>query len=201
MKDLPFFTSSEGIASLVLSEIPVSGNAYVIVRSVFTTTDALCKDCAGLCTAAGARQVVFSGNGDFRGRRTAACIIWRSIERAALPDTEAVAVLTDAPEWASRYRERFRHILTAKTYAATPEGACWVTKGGRRIALGLVSGGVLAAVATLKRGSGADCVCALAALLPSDEIRLLCAMENRPAMALYDRLGFSMGGLHEIWYF
>ena len=41
MKNIPIFTAVNGTASLILQEIPISGKAYVILRSVWTTAEAL----------------------------------------------------------------------------------------------------------------------------------------------------------------
>ena len=56
MKNIPMFTSAYGIATLILREIPWSGSAYVLVRSVWNDqTAALLEECRGFCRAVGAK--------------------------------------------------------------------------------------------------------------------------------------------------
>ena len=49
MNDLPFFTAADGMASLVLREIPRRGTAYVVVRCVFGSQEGLLCDCDSFC--------------------------------------------------------------------------------------------------------------------------------------------------------
>lgn len=201
MKDIPLFTAASGIASLILREIPTRREAYIQVRSVFTSPAELLHECESFCRAAGAEQVYFGGKADFSAFRVHARLVERRILRAALPKTDAVALPTAEPAWAALYNARFAAVPAACTYEKTPEsGAYYILRGQERIGLGLLQNDQLCAVAALKRGSGADCVCALAARLAQSEISLLCAEQNVPAMRLYDRLGFSSGMEKEVWY-
>ena len=55
MKNIPLFTSSYGLATLILKEISWNGRAYVLIRSVWNDqTAALLEECRGFCRAAGA---------------------------------------------------------------------------------------------------------------------------------------------------
>lgn len=200
MRDIPIFTGCDGIATLILSQIPYRGEAFVMVRSVFTSTQACMKECEGFCRAAGAKQVYFSGNADFSNHPIFAGIIEREIDRTQLPETTAKAVpATAAEQWAEIYNEKFRNVPAAR-YCRTVENAYVIEKDGKTIGIGQVEGDSIRSVAALQKGSGADCVCALAALCDKEKIRLLCAEQNLPAMRLYDRLGFSRGERKEIWY-
>ncbi len=202
MKDIPIFTSPEGIATLILREIPTRREAYVLVRSVFTTLPALLQESGRFCRAAGAERVYFGGDADFSDYPVYARLIERAIERTRLPQTAAVAVPVaegERGQWAALYRERFLPVPAAQS-SPSAENACFICDGDERIGLGQIRGGELLSVAALKRGRGADCVCALAAQTDSPVLTLLCAEENLRAMQLYDRLGFSRGTVKEIWY-
>lgn len=201
MKDFPLFPCNNGLASLILCEIPYRKEAYILVRSVFGSLEGLLQECAAFCRSAGAEKVYAGGDqGDFSAYPVYAHLVERSLARSALPATTAVARLTDDPLWAERYNERFRRVHGAKTYLSTPSDAMYIYDKGDLIGLGQIIDGELAAVATLEKGRGADCVAALGKAIPSEEIRLLCAEENRPAVRLYDRLGFSRDRVKRIWY-
>ncbi len=202
MKDIPIFTCPEGIATLILREIPTRQTAYVLLRSTFTATDALCREAEGFCRSAGAETVCFGGAGDFSAFTPCVQVLRRSVARAALPITEAVAAaLTpgEQAQWLTLYAQRFRAVPGASSLGTT-EDAYFIFDGALRIGLGQIRGGELRSVAALEQGRGADCVCALAAQSGAQTIDVLCARENLPAMRLYDRLGFSAGTETERWY-
>lgn len=202
MRDIPVFTVPSGIATLILREIPPRGEAYVLLRGVFTSQEELLTECARFCRAAGAERVYYGGADVHADGAAYATLLPRSILRTALPPTGALAVPIrpdEADEWQRLYRERFRSVPAAAS-VCDARGACFVVESGRRIGLGAVSGDTLRAVAALERGRGADCVCALAALAQGERLRLTCAAENRSAMRLYDRLGFDAGEAVERWY-
>lgn len=202
MRDIPIFTASAGLASLILREIPTRREGYVLVRSVFTNTEALLRECERFCRSVGAERVYFGGNADFSAYPVYARLIERELDCAHLPKTSATAKKISENEqtlWLELYRERFSTVPAAQS---TPQTDCayFVFDGGERIGLGQIDGEELRAVASLKKGRGADCVAALAAATHAPQLHLLCAEENLPAMRLYDRLGFSRGCAREVWY-
>ena len=202
MKDIPIFTSTEGIASLILREIPQRREAYVLIRGIFSDIDRMMSECERFCRAAGAERVYFSGEGDFSAYPVHARLIWRSIRRAALPASGATLVpvtMETAGDWLAHYQARFAAVPLARSCVDTAD-AWFIRDGGRTIGIGQLCGDELRTVAALAPGRGADCVAALASLSSAERLRLLCAMENAPAMALYDRLGFDRGEMKEIWY-
>ncbi len=200
MKDIPLFTATDGMAMLILHEIPFRRQAYVWIRAVYGSLSGLMKECAGFCRAAGAEEVYFSGNGDFSDFPVHARLIYRSVERASLPRSGAAAIPTqDEAAWLQRYRNRFRQVPAAQSTPST-EGLYDLYMDGELIGIGQLQGGMLMSVASLKPGAGADCVCALAKETDSPMLRLVCAEENVPAMKLYDKLGFTREEEKEVWY-
>ena len=200
MKDLPIFPCADGLASLILAEIPYRGEAYILVRAVYGSLTALVRQCANFCQDAGAKHIYVSGEGDFSTFPIYTRLLDRSIETSLLPPTTVRAVQTGNEEWTTLYNERFRSVPCAKTYRKTPENACFIYDGATCIGLGLCIEDELAAVASLERGRGADCVLGLAKQIKAPRIKLLCAEKNTAAMRLYDRLGFSVDGVRRIWY-
>ena len=86
MKDLPLFPCADGMASLVLSEIPYKREAYILVRSVYGSLDGLLRDCAAFCRSAGAEQVYAGGEQDFSAYPVYAHLVERSLEKEKLPE-------------------------------------------------------------------------------------------------------------------
>ncbi len=200
MKDIPLFTVSDGMASLILREIPFRGAAYIWVRSVFGSLDGLLQECAAFCRAAGAEKVYATGQADFSAYPVYARLIQRSVCCQSLPATEAIALpAKDAAAWLQQYRERFR-LVPASQSSPGSEGLYDIFHKGEQIGIGQYEKDKLLAVAALQKGRGADCVCAMSALMQVPQLRLLCAEENLPAMRLYDRLGFSRENCREVWY-
>ncbi len=200
MKDIPIFTACNGIASLILNQIPYRGDGYVLIRSIFSNAQDFMQECEHFCRMAGAQRVYFSGEADFAGMQIHATLLEREILQKNLPDSTAQAVeTTDPSEWISLYNENFRAVPAAK-YCREAKNAYDILKDGKRIGIGQVVHDRILTVAALQRGAGADCVRALAKLCDGETVYLNCAKENLPAMRLYDRLGFSEGSVKEIWY-
>ena len=191
MKDIPVFSCPDGIATLILREVPFRGEGYILVRGVFGTLEGLLAECAGFCRAAGAERLFAAGEADFSGYPAAIRILERSAPRESLRE----------------YNARFRAVPAAESCSPAEERALaaggealWIWDGAERIGLGRVRGGELLAVAALLPGAGERCVRALAAQCAGPEVRLTCAEENTRAMRLYDRLGFSRGVEERVWF-
>lgn len=200
MKDFPIFPCAGGMASLILSEIPYRGDAYIFIRAVHGSLNGLLQECGDFCRAAGAENIYVCGEADLSHLPVYAHLTERSLPKAQLPESRARAELTDDPEWAELYNKRFRAVHSAKTYLRTPPNAYFIYDGKMRIGLGQLIDDELAAVASLEKGRGQDCVCALSANIVQDTVKLLCAEENLPATGLYDRMGFSRDRILRVWH-
>ena len=65
MTDIPVFTAADGIATLILHEIPARKEGYILVRAVFGSLAGLLRECADFCRGAGAERVYAGGEADF----------------------------------------------------------------------------------------------------------------------------------------
>lgn len=201
MKDFPLFPCEAGMASLILREIPYKREAYVLVRSVFTSLDALLRQCAAFCREAGAEAVYASGVGDFSEYPLYTRLLTRSVDRAVLPAcTLSVQPAEDLHLWAREYNRTFAAVPLAKTcdeaeIRALRENhqAMWVCDGGRPVGLGRAAGDEILCLAALQKGRGSQVLCALAAKLPGARVCVTVAETNAAAMRLYDRAGFDTG--------
>ena len=60
MRNIPVFTTENGVASLTLKEIPYKETAYIRIQSV-SDTDAFLKECCDFCRAVGATKIFGCG--------------------------------------------------------------------------------------------------------------------------------------------
>lgn len=161
MKDIPVFSCPDGIATLILREVPFRGEGYILVRGVFGTLEGLLAECAGFCRAAGAERLFAAGEADFSGYPAAIRILGRRAPRESLlPAPEAVRLFPSR-----RKRQRTGRGNTMRASGAVPAAescspaeeralaaggeALWIWDGAERIGLGRVRGGELLAVAAL----------------------------------------------------
>ncbi|MFQ6962589.1 MAG: hypothetical protein ACLRR6_00175 [Oscillospiraceae bacterium] len=203
MKDIPVFSCPDGIATLILREVPFRGEGYILVRGVFGTLEGLLAECAGFCRAAGAERLFAAGEADFSGYPAAIRILGRSAPRASLlPAPEAVRLVPvteeTAADWA-RNTMRASGPCPQRRAAARRRSARW-PRAARPCGSGTVqSASALAACAAVSGWQWQLCSRARANAAcgrwrPGAQglkWRLTCAAENTRAMRLYDRLGFS----------
>lgn len=62
MRNIPFFTTENGVATLVLKEIPYKGEGYILVHGA-NKMEALLAECAELLRACGANRIFARGEG------------------------------------------------------------------------------------------------------------------------------------------
>ncbi len=197
MQNIPLFTCAAGVATLILREIPAFGRAYILPRSVFGSEQALLRECADFCRAAGAQ---FS------------CEIWElSLPLQRLPRPERPLCLTpvtgeNAQDYRALYNRCFAGVdnaawcSPADAQALAGRGAWLCCEDGRALGLGQAVDGELRAIASERRGLGFDLACALLATLGTPQAKLQVASSNARALRLYERLGFEKTGTRSRWY-
>ena len=136
MTDLPVFTAADGLATLILHEIPAKREAYILVRTVFGTLDGLLRECAAFCRGAGAEHVYAGGAADFSGYPVFVRLIERSAEFPAPAQTDcAVEPVTQdtAERWAALYNDRFRAVPSAQScgFAETRSFSRFIRRGNQ----------------------------------------------------------------------
>ncbi|MBE6955499.1 MAG: hypothetical protein E7449_06305 [Ruminococcaceae bacterium] len=210
MKNIPVFTTSYGIATLILREIPYSQRAYILPQSVFTSLPELVQECAGFCRAAGAEQIFAKLDAAINGAAFQ-CEIWELTRRGALPQPERElalsAVTTENSEaYRSLYNEKFALVDNA-AYCDRADAAKLIEEGGwlyvadgEVLGLGQVQGSELRAIATARKGLGFDLAVALMKKLDTEQVHLSVASSNAPALRLYERLGFEKTAVRSRWY-
>ena len=88
MKDFPFFTTQNGIASLTLKEIPYSKAAYITIRDT-QQPEELLEECIAFCKMAGAEEIFASNHSILDKYPLHTQIIRMSRPREGLQDTDA----------------------------------------------------------------------------------------------------------------
>lgn len=134
MKDIPVFSCPDGIATLILREVPFRGEGYILVRGRVRHPEGLLAECTGFCRAAGAERLFAAGEADFSGYPAAIRILGRSAPRESLlPAPEAVRLVPvteeTAADWAREYNARFRD--RARSGELQPGGGARAGRGRR----------------------------------------------------------------------
>lgn len=209
MKDIPMFTTPYGVASLSLREIPYRKNAYIQVRST-EMCDALIKECISFCRICGAERVYAQGHPglDVYQFHTA---IWtmRCVSEQLMGKTAMLypVLPENAVHWRRIYNERMADVPLAaymteaeeKTLCESGEGY-FVHRNGKLLGIGRVSDDRILAIASVCKGYGADILCTLAELLDAPTVSVEVASENKPAVSLYQRMGFLKTAETARWY-
>lgn len=204
MKDIPMFTGTHGLASLILKEISVSGRAYVLVRAVWNgQTEAFLQECFGFCRAVGAERVYASYDMEDLPADHAYDMVSMELEKAKLPKGKPVELEPLTPEngqaFLDIYNTCFREIAGASAYTRQDlqrlydtDCAFLAKKDGGYAAIAEISQEGLESIAVLPpyRGLGYDLALTVLPMVPKTVIRLKVASTNEKALGLYKRLGF-----------
>ena len=214
MKDIPLFTGTHGLASLVLREIGISGRAYVVVRAVWKgQTEAFLQECLHFCRAVGAEQVYASYDLEELPAAHAYDMVAMEMEKAALPKGDPVELEPLSPQngqaFLDIYNGCFRSVTGAAAYGKEDLNRLFDTdcaflakKDGKYAAIAEISETGLESIAVLPefRGLGYDLSLTVLPMVPRKTIRLKVASTNEKALALYTRLGFVQRETVSRWY-
>lgn len=217
MKNIPLFTSAYGAATLILKELSWSGNAYVLVRSVWQgQIEALLAECRDFCRAVGAENIfaVDHGSGcDLPGTPDYEMITMACAKDRLPPPRHPVELepLTEenSDAYLSIYNECFRQVPSAASYnkksliSLYGEDLAWLARvGDTYAAVAELSKTGLEGIAVLPayRGLGFDLAAQVLQMVPRLRPELRVASTNVRALALYQRLGFSEIGERKPWY-
>ena len=209
MRDFPMFTTENGIASLVLREIPYRKKAYIKILDSCEPVKLL-EECRDFCRAVGAEEIYASGHSCLEVYPAYATILEMECDRKRLIHTDAVAVpvtQASAEEWKNIYNTRMKAVPNASYMddaaikKMVQDGSGYVIYEQQcMIGIGKVAHNCLEALASVVPGKGGAVVCALAQTVSDETITLRVAEENTPAMRLYQRLGFVVKKQISIWH-
>lgn len=209
MRDIPLFTTENGVASLYLKKIPYTKEAFIQIRSALDC-QALLKECADVCRIAGAELIFGTGHDALKKYPVFTTVIRFQAEKSSLSDTEAVALpvaMEQLQWWRQLYHQKMLPVATAAplTVSETEElilqgKAYCVYRSCAVIGIGVADEGTIQAVASVLPGGGQDSVLALAKVLDGEQVALSVASTNDKAIRLYKSLGFREIKQEITWY-
>lgn len=210
MQSFPFFTTENGVSSLVLKEIPYRKTAYITIRETQPEGfDAHLRECVDFCRAAGAEKIYATGHEGLARYPLHTAVL--QMQATAWVDREKLACLfpvteATAQRWREYYNERMTGIDNAATLEARDDkailekpGAYFVHREGKLLGIGWLNDCELLAVAA-EKGKGETVMHTLMSLVEGDPMTLEVASTNERAIRLYERLGFLKTGEQSRWY-
>lgn len=209
MRDIPIFTTENGVGSLVLREIPYKAAAYIKIQDV-SDAEGFLEECISFCKAAGAEKIYASGHRCLRSYPLYTTILEMGMDREDMPETDAclLPVAQQTLEtWRKIYNGRMEQVPNAaymsgedaKQMLSRSDGY-FVYKEGCMIGIGIAGAEKIDAVIAVKSGMGADVLSALSRALSQEKISLEVASANIPALRLYEKLGFHRVREISRWY-
>ena len=209
MKDIPVFTTENGVANLVLKEIPYSAIAYVRILDTLSP-EQLLEECVSFCRVVGAEKILATGHPALECYPLYTSIWEMDRYTEGLPETDAVAIpVADETltEWRDIYNTAMRHVDNA-SYMSIQESKkmlCdyslyYIYRNDKLLGIGMVSGNTIEAVASLVPGAGQDILLSLTRLVAADSVSLQVASTNLRAIRLYEKLGFFKKREISRWY-
>ncbi len=207
MKDIPIFTTENGVASLMLREIPMQKKAYIKLQSTQCPAEFL-EECAAFCRMAGAEQIFAGGHAYLEQLPFYTAVVQMQCDREAICDTDASLFPVQGHTLAAFvriYNEKVLHIPNA-AYLSNQEAqdmqdGYFVHRAGKLLGIGRASGDRIAFVASVCPGAGQDVVAALTHAITADVVTLEVATANEKAISLYTRMGFVPAREVSRWYF
>lgn len=209
MKNIPFFTTENGVASLNLKEIPYKKTAYICIQSS-ENVKMLLKECVDFCTAVGAERIYAAAENGLDEFPVHASVLKMSIGKEQLPQTGAALFPVQertAQQWQEIYNSRMQNV-SHSTYLSESDvntlikqgEAYFVHRGDVLLGIGVISDDCIKSVISVIPGKGEDVLLSLCQGIFSEIISLEVASDNVPAMKLYKRLGFSPVCEVKKWY-
>ena len=209
MRDIPMFTTENGIASLLFKKIPYTKEAFVHIRDSFSCEELL-KECCDICRMAGAEEIYATGHDHLIAYPEHCAVVRYKADVDSFPETEAVAVpisLEQMSWWRQVYNQKMAHVPSAAPLSdseaeqlVSENKAYCVYKSCSAVGIGVAYDGEVQAVASIVPGTGQDCVIALSKCLNTSEISLSVASTNQKAINLYEALGFRKTETEAVWY-
>lgn len=211
MKDIPMFTTDDGVASLILKEIPYRGTAYVKIQDMQPgRIQELMEECAGFCRAAGAERVYASGHPELEWYPLYSTIYQMSLSLPELPQPEAnlwPVTQETVGRWRKICNQAMANVDNAATQTAQDEkeiidsgGAYFVHDAGKLLGIGWMIGSELAVLVSAQPGAGERVARTLFTAADSNRITLEVVSTNGRAIRLYERMGFLKTGERSRWY-
>ena len=209
MKNIPVFDTENGVASLVLKEIPYTAKAYITIRASQAPM-ALLEECISFCRMCGAEEVFASGDPCLEAFPLTTAMYAMRCAVDSLPESDA-ALWPVQPESLEQFRSIYNEKASRLPNSAWMDSAegrkmledgdgYFVHRDGKLLGIGRIADGEIRWVASVTPGGGRDVVLALAKAMPADVVELTVASVNEKAIRLYESLGFIKTREISRWY-
>lgn len=209
MRDIPFFTTPNGVASLTLQEIPNNGRAYIRICDS-RDPEALLRECCDFCRAAGAETVYADGipAPNVYPHYTDVFEMRRSFY--GIPETTAKLIPISEEtleQWRKLYNENMCNI-PASFFMSIGRAQEILQKGtgyfvysqNELLGIGVAHDNRIEAVVSLIPGAGRDVLCALCKVLTGNEILLEVSSSNERGINFYKKMGFVITCVKYKWH-
>lgn len=209
LRNIPLFTTDNGIASITLEEIPYRKEAYIVIQSC-CSLNALLVECVQLAKAAGAERIYATGHLDLR-RYTLHTEIWEMERDNDLIPAAGLHLEPVREDTLDRWTEIYNRAMDGVPNAATmtmqkkksvleEQNGYFVYKNSSCVGIGKAKIDRVEAIVSLEKGAGADVLSALAGSLTGDKICVEVASKNERAVHFYLKNGFKKAKVVSQWY-
>ena len=209
MKDIPFFASEYGVASLAFKEIPYRQEAYIVIRSTDQPQE-LVAECVSFCRMVGAERIFVRGH-EFVEQYPLHSIIYEMRASIAIEDSKVESLWPVTGETVSQWRQIFNERLRNVDHADTLEkkdekqilergGAYFVHRDGNLLGAGWLDEDELLLIASYQTGAGERVLHTLLSVSCPEQIRLQVVSTNEKALRFYERMGFVKTNEVRRWY-
>ena len=200
MRDIPLFSTEDGVSSLILKEIPYRSEAYIHIGDVQPGgLEKHLGECVGFCRMAGADRVYATGHPELEGYPLHTAVL--EMRGTAWVDTDKLRCLFPVTEatvsrWRQLHNEKMASVDNAGTLEGREEerilssgGAYFVHDNGDLLGIGWLEEDRLLAIAAVQPGAGELVAHSLMSMIEGADICLEVASTNRKAIRLYEKLG------------
>lgn len=209
MRNIPFFDTQNGVASLVLKEIPYTQSAYITILDTQDLT-ALLAECVDFCRVVGAEHIYAKGHAELCTYPEYMQVLQMEASTEHWLQTDAVLVPVgdeSLKAWCSIYNQKMSGVDNA-SYMSAFDGENMRKRGdgyfveldGNQISIVMAAEGKLSALASVAPGGGRVALLALKKTFGWNCVSLEVASTNHKAINLYKSMGFAEKGLVSAWY-
>lgn len=209
MRDMPLFTTENGVASLTLNQIPYTKSAWIRIQDS-VMPESLLEECIEFCRAVGAEYIYAAGDSCCACFHEHTKIIKMQADMQSVGETNAALFpVTESTleKWRTIYNDKIKSVpngawMTIEQSKQMLEqgSGYFIHRDGTLLGTGMVADNQIFWAASVKPGAGADVVRALCHAVTADAVTLEVASANLKAVKLYENLGFVPIKLIAQWY-
>ena len=209
MRDIPVFSTQNGVGSLFLSQVPYTKSAFIKIQDT-SDAKAFLQECIDFCRAVDASHIYISGHEICKSFPLYTSVLRMRAHADTIGDTDAclLPITKDTlSQWQEIYNQKIKHVPNGRWMNSSfadellkRGDGYFVHLNGQLIGTGIAYADHISWVCSLQKASGKEVVRALIHALSSDVIELEVASTNYKAVSLYEELGFTICEIVSDWY-